>query len=655
MLETASGSPALEKALRPLLESRLPAEEEFAARAVACTVPIDRATAILQDRCLARPASPSTAALLDWLLECRPSIIFDPGDNRQNELMLFDAVLESHSAPLQCRFINYLRRRQMTALDSSALFLTYITETEPDAFYALLGSYASFMDYSKFPGTPKWFAIDAALERLAGLIRPADGKPNLPALAALSDFLRHMRNSNVINERREKIFAMITPFLSTCFRPNAPDGEIEMGGEMVEFLLGEAMAERSGAGLTWKDLPPAVQAACCMWLSYANHEAHGHKVAALLSSCYERPGPWGSHSIKPPENPTAPELLKAMENARAAIMEKGGPHDQLLLLYGLAQCPDEAPAKEAMSELERRLLAGTIPTELAGNASATLYGGGTMQWDELPYAALRTWLARWKGPLSPELVRHLLDRISEPADRPRGALGPVRLLAGQPGMAEPLLAALQQVAKDRPDLLSDAVEAADVLRTEIEQARNEGRPDPPWTRAAGDLALQMAAAADFYHAREQAMPLYRVALGPKAAQTIEAMVLDEHIDPGLRAAAASQLFDAKSDTKILPAFTAKYERLPVDLRDALGSAVARTAEAEGGAEFLELFLADKQMPTDRRRIAVFRLRLQPTPRLRALLDKLANDPDLGNAIAQAIKRLDAEAAKRNGKPQENPQ
>ena len=609
-IEPGSGSPALEKALRPLLRGGPVHDNTLAARAVARVLPIQRAIAVLQDQCLSLPESPATAAMIDWMARTRPSKVYDQGDGPQNQLMLFDAVLESKNASLQCRFLRCAEGRK-SFRDNDPLILACMTETEPEAFYG----------YSGYARPPKWFAVDAFLQRLAGLVRTQDGKPSIPALTALAWYVSN--NAGVISARRDRIYAMITPFLETCFRPGASDEEVDMGGTMVNNLIGNVRAVPGRmwveSPLKWSDLPPAVIAACRAYLGYANHSVHHRSVAFALAACYER-------ITQDPDRPD-PELLKAMEAARAAIVQKGVPDDQAIVLAAVAASEDDALAEPAIVELQKRFVAGTMPADKVYNFCHTLNG----------------WVFRTKKPLSPEFTRFLIARINAPVE------GAMRLslsmvidaVAAQPGTLEPLIAALQQLAEKEPEQLGQAPRAIDLFRQELQKARKEGKPDPPWLPAATELALKMAAHLQADPA-EDAMAFYREAVGPKAAETIEAMVQDETLPANVRAAAAGELFRAKPDTKLLPALAQNYDRLPVDVRELLARAVTfAKKQPEGAAAFLKRYYRDKQVDASQRAWAISSDHAPPTPELRPVFEELANDPDLGKAAKDAIKRLDA--------------
>ena len=157
------------------------------------------------------------------------------------------------------------------------------------------------------------------------------------------------------------------------------------------------------------------------------------------------------------------------------------------------------------------------------------------------------------------------------------------------------------------------------------------RPDPEWTATAGDLGLKLASntagsgdefASSFR--RQQAMGLYARALGPKAASGIEAMVQNDDLEPGLRAAAESQLVAFVPDTAIVPALAAKYDGLPVPLRESLGTVLCRARTTPGAAAFVVRFLKDLNMGWHRQ--AVTMLDLPATPELVEAVYSLSSSP-----------------------------
>ncbi|HUU69191.1 MAG TPA: hypothetical protein VM186_06685, partial [Planctomycetota bacterium] len=416
VMEPGGGSPALEKAIRPLLRSRDVAECTLAARAAARILPIQRAIEVLQDQCRALPESPATDAMIDWMARSRPSTVFDPGDHAQNQMMLFDAVLESKNSALQSRCLRCMEDRD-SFKKNDPLILACITETEPEAFY---GCFRQALP-------PKWFAVDAFLQRIAGLVRTADGKPNIPALTALVWYTAS--NNEVMAARGDRIYPMITPFLETCFRPDASKEEISTGGTMVYNLIGNVRSvpwlNRDQASGKWSDLPPGVIAACRAYFGYANHPVYHRMVAVTLSACYER-------ITKEPDNEIDAGLFDAMQAARAAIMQKGNAEDQVMVLNAVAACADDSLAGPAIDELQKRFVAGTMPAQQL----------------EHFFFSLRPRILQNKKPLSAEFTQFLITQINAPREDAYGfsLLLVIDIIASQPGTVEPLIAALQQLA-----------------------------------------------------------------------------------------------------------------------------------------------------------------------------------------------------------------
>ncbi|HUW34710.1 MAG TPA: hypothetical protein VM223_24140, partial [Planctomycetota bacterium] len=628
VMEPGGGSPALQQAVRRFLRSRDAVECSFAARAAARVLPLQRAIEVLQDQCRSLPESHATAAMIEWMARTRPSDLFDPGDQVQNQMMLFDAVLESKNAALQSRFVRCVGNRD-SFKNNDPLTLACITETEPEAFHA----------YLRRVRPSKLFAADAVLQRMAGLMRTADGKPNIRAVVTIVWWA--MGNKEIMAARGDRIYAMIPP-LETCFRPGASDEEIGRAGATVSQIITSVLPNRwlndPQAPGKWSDVPPAVIAACRAYLGRANHPVYHLWVALTLADCYER-------ITNAPDNVIDPGLFDAMQAARAAVMEKGSLRDQAIVLNAVASCADDSLAGSAIDELQKRFVAGTLPMQppnAAGSADHFCY-------------VLDKWLPRSKKPLSAEVVKCLIDRINAPAEDTYQAVlsNVIDIVASQPGTVEPLIAALQQLAEREPEMLGRAPSAIDLFRRELQEARKTGKPDPPWLPAAVELAPKIAAYMQSGLA-EDAMRFYREAVGPEADAKIEAMVQDEKLAANLRAAAAAELFRANPDSKLLMTLAEDYDRLPVDMRESLARAALFAKNMpEGTAAFFARYYRDKQVYAHQRAWAMNHDHAPLSPELRPIFEELANDPDLGQAARQSIQRLDAEAAKQIGKRQEN--
>jgi len=626
VMETGGGSPVLQQAVRRLLCSRDAVECSFAARAAARVLPLQRAIEVLQDQCRSLPESHATAALIEWMARTRPSAPFDPGDQVQNQMMLLDAVLESRNAALQSRFVRCVGSRD-SFKNNDPLTLACITETEPEALYV----------YLRHARPTKLFTVDPVLQRVAGLVRTADGKPNIRAVGTIVWWA--VGNKEIMAAYSDRIYAMIPP-LETCFRPGASDDEIGKAGATVSHIITNVLPVprfNPGAPGKWSDVPPAVIAACRAYFGHANHPVYHQWVALTLADCYER-------ITNEPDNQIDTGLFDAMQAARAAIMEKGSLRDQAIVLNAVALCADDSLAGPAIDELQKRFVAGTLPMQPPNAAGSADYF----------CSVLDEWLARSKKPLSAEVVKCLIDRINAPAENTYQAVlrRVINTVASQPGTVEPLIAALQQLAEKEPESLEWAPGAIDLFRRELQETREGGKPDPPWLPAAIELAPKIAAHMHPGMGRD-AFAFLREAVGPAADAKIEAMVQDEKLAANLRAAAAAEVLRTNPDTKLLVTFAEEYDRLPANARTSLARAALSSKKMpEGAIDFLKRYYVDRQVDAYRRAWAMNHEHAPLLPELRPIFEELANDPDLGQAARQSIQRLDAAVAKQDGKSQE---
>ena len=209
------------------------------------------------------------------------------------------------------------------------------------------------------------------------------------------------------------------------------------------------------------------------------------------------------------------------------------------------------------------------------------------------------------------------------------------------GIIEPLVAALVELHEKQP-YSHVPMELFSRLNTELEAATQGGKPAPPWAQTAADLVLKIApyqyspqtsfadSAMDFYVKAAQATP-----------EAVEAMVLDEMQEPGVRAAALAKVIELKPATAILPGLTKTYDRLPYDLRKSLGPAAAAAPKAEGAAALLARFLRDTSLCQELETETALRYLSVPLrPELRAAIGGLRDDPGLGPAAREALRRAE---------------
>jgi len=605
-------------------------ESNLAARALGSILSFERCLALLLDQCRRQPGSPAAEDMLRSIVRFRyPSEIQPLGYSSEtgiypatvpvNRMLLLDVVLESHGSPLQKDFLDHVGRSWSE--DNQPMLLTILTESDLAAFYDMLQSSSGiFSEYSQqLKGESKTLAVDTALGRLAGLIRAPDGKLNLEAVSAFTSFYGRIEMTTA---QAGKIFDAIVPHLEACFRPDAPEAETAAAGKLVERVVRKVcipgpIDEKRPRCTNWKDVPPAMRDACRRFLGYVNHKVHGKQALALLGSCHYR-------LLGAPPGEVEPEMLEAMEKARAAIMEKGTAADQATLLAYMAAAGDEALQAQADAELQRRLLAGQVPPEQCASAFRAL--------------------SRRAQLLTPEFVQFMFERIDdtkEDADVRRSMIG---VLCGRPEVYDRLFAVIDKLL----DTDSDGYYfpgPAWRLTSQLQKLSKEKLPPPPWAKGAAGLAMKAARSVAAAYAGDSSgqyavkvIEFYVLAAGAEAGPGLEALARDEKADPYVRAAAAEHAVDANPDTKLLTTLAGNYAKLPAEMRERLGRYAAGARNTPGAEAFFLRSLADPEV--GQRSYLLSCLRLPPTPSLIAGLKELAADPLIGWHVKQVIERLE---------------
>ena len=565
------GTPqSLHEPVISLLRGKRPLEIIFAAPVVAMRFPPERSLVVFEEQCRREPVSPVTKALLNcMLLPAR----WQTEAGRKQQLLALDAVLETHNAALQS---DYLRAAGGLLAGNEPLFLAWIDESEPDAFRELL-----VYNANQERGYPfgqrlelKPHIIDAILARLERVARNPDGKPDLQTLRAAAVFAEQIGRPAIAGAKGV-FFRVTVPFLEQCQRPDAPDAEIAVAGDLLKAMVYYAEAPIvKEISLEWGELPLAVHASLRTFLGYAGRKAHTGRVAELLALCYAQLLPERRARLEP-------GIAEAMEKARAEIMRTGSPADQVAMLMGMAR-RDEA----TVAELQARLIAGTVPPELTTQACKVLL---------------------WRKKSS-EFLRFLIGYVGDVNQDFNARRELISMLVrDHPEVYEPLIATLTALA-DRDEQVGLA-EPLEALKAKVEPPI-EGKPRPAWVKSAADLALKATrrerekgmrlgiVRRDYIEQRDKAMAAYVAFAGPEAAATIEAMILDGTLGDGPRATAAAWLIRSNPETKLLPELVRKYDMLPLSVRQALGKALEDPAQhgIPGAADFLGRYRNDKEVP-----------------------------------------------------------
>ena len=571
-------------------------ERTLATMAGANVFTFDEIMARFQDEARRHPVSDRAFMLLQVFRFHRDLTRYNEEVRTQRLLAMLDVVLESRNAALQTAFI---RQMDWWLRQNQPLVLTFILESEPQALFDLITDHR----LSPYPET---FPIAAVLDRLKVLHGSATPAISEKAVSAFTAGIREAYLFSLEQEIRTSALALAETMLDDCLKNGAPEDKLAAGLELLTMLFSPYTPFKDEA--SWKDVPPGISRALIAGIWLAPVERHTSAVAALLSSCYRR------RLLHIAQDP---QVADAVDSARRAIMEKGKPADQVLVLCGAARDPDKAVSGMAAVELQKLLLTGKVPAELMSEAGS----------------------AAAHGPAPPELVPMLLERIAdEGADKNlRGQA--LYALAQDPSQITAILDRLEPLAKANREFdLAPGLGSA--IYRNLASIRERKEPEPAWAERAAALGMEIALdTARPLPCRSDGIKLYAFAAGPRSAEKLEAFINDEKLDPELRSAAAAMII-IDPETKIFVTMAGKYDTLPRPVRQALGSAASRAAKAPGAEAFLIRFLKDDDIELESRFSVLNQLGLFGAATQIAALKELENHPRIGSVVRGVIERIE---------------
>ena len=208
-----------------------------------------------------------------------------------------------------------------------------------------------------------------------------------------------------------------------------------------------------------------------------------------------------------------------------------------------------------------------------------------------------------------------------------------------------LIDTLTEVAKAERPTFNFASELRSFVKNEIRRLKNEGEPLPEWVDKAAALGLMLVNDNKQRSGlRQGGVRLYAAAAGTKASDKIEAIILDEKENVYVRAAAAKELANADPETKLFGKLMKVYDALPREVVKGIVESAGHAPKAPGAEAFVIHFLEDAANDRGNERFNLLfiwdPLGLPLTPKLRACLEGLKDDPRLGHNIPNAIRRME---------------
>ncbi|NQT21781.1 MAG: hypothetical protein HQ592_18905, partial [Planctomycetes bacterium] len=581
----------------------------FAVSAAAAAVighrfPFENALSVFQDEVDRDPKSIRSRLLLEMLAWTRH------WDGRavwkQQRRKVMDVVLKTNDLALQNLFVE--RMRNYWLLDKDPLNAV-VRGLEPMLFRKLLLS-TDIMVSVRLDG-----AAGAVADRLDQVLDP--GKPvsaeMVTALTAYVNKPSHLAwKSNA--PLRARWLTILADALAACSRNGASKEETAAG-----FLLLEAIVGSYGPLLHSQpgDLPPPLSKAIVQLLGHAGDEALFPEAARALGALYCYLGAR--------KKVDAPGLLEAMEPARSRIMESGRPSDQVILFAGVVKGRDRDLGARAWAELQKRLLAGTMPQEQRLNVVKVAAFDSRM--------------------MSQKFIDHLLETLIDPNQPMEYRKLSARALSRRPDQVSALLDAVAECAKTNQPIDEITRFADSAVRAALRQTQKHEGPPPVWRNVAAETGLMLARDAKrTAEARSEGLKLYAHATGMEAVVPLEEIMLDEKEDPALRLTAVLLVEDVCPVAAVYAVLAENYGKLPIDMRKALATK-PRYKKPLGDGAFTVCALKDKELASSRWLILA-RMRSDPTPELVAVVKELQTDE---NAHVRMQARSKLEQWEKNAK------
>lgn len=380
-----------------------------------------------------------------------------------------------------------------------------------------------------------------------------------------------------------------------------------------------------------RSLPDFVQAACVTALGLVENPDCGNAAVMLLCQLTDgrsrvaSPGRGYYASRSADDGAPAgrktfgPELVKAIEAATRAVLERGTLENRVRLRQAMADAGDAA----AVRELAAMCIAGKVPAELREEAVLA--------------AAHQTKL------VPPEFIDWLLARATDPKESNtlRRNLFLVLPYSGYAAHRERLAAAALAVLGRQDDaaVMSAAVDALCAAAQAEKKANPAGRP---WLAEAAALALRMIHDDKSGFGRTGgALMLLTHAAPDQAAPEVERLTLSG--GPKERQVAAALLPEACPRTGVYAKLLGEYDKLDEQLRQALAESAARSLQAPQAEDFVIRALNDAKLSW--KHGILNNIGAPATPKLLAALEALKNNKELGPYVKDCLRDLKSQGAK----------
>jgi len=594
--ETAELSRKLTATLLAFLKSPVLAEQYLAAQAIRWRVPFDDLLAMLQDEIRRDPNSELAKVLVKALGTSRELMMGGDELRKQRQLMALDVVLESKNAELELLFIETIRWRGSS--QNQPMLLTLICDCQPKVLTSMLMDRNSWSELRN-----EDYAVRAVLDRLKTMFAQGDAETRPLAARGLAAY---MQNAHKLWDGEE--FKLTTLELLTRML----DAFILQGNTPEQFAAGcDLLCGAIGPRGPVADLPAGIRAAIVRVLGAAGDPARSAKVAAVLHHYYSRGG-------------EDPELAPVIEAAREKIMASDLPAEQAVVLCGMVMWGNERIRNSAVAEIEKRLMAGTVP---AANRKDTIEA-----------------LSR-SDTFSDGFVRFAFGKLADPAEEAEVRKAVLGLFATKPAFYGGLFDVLAEMAKSGepvPIYTPMLGSFSQRLGEELAKLKQQNQPAPAWAAKAAEIGLHImndAARTPFQRAR--GIELYGRVAGPAASAAFEKIALDPKADADMRRIAAAVAIEANPQSDVLASLAETYVTLPRMMRMSLGpvAARARNVNTPGAEALLIAYLKDTELEGNRTE-ALFSLQPPVSAAIMTALKELEQDRVIGQPVRNAIRRLE---------------
>jgi hypothetical protein len=536
---------------------------------------------------------------------------------------VLDAVLAAKSPGLEVLITAWSRRLGRGSEEQALIDMCMATQLSPDAFLALLkgNPFPMRLEYSQL-------GLAAAVhQRLRAVFDEGDAAMRRRVMGTLAGmlqsgtlyaYLSQVKGAGVAKAEQLDVLEQGQELVRHMARTGLKGADDEAKAALG--LLEAVLDTRQRNGDLWIGLPEPIEKTFVQALGFVNRPPCADAATRVLATLIRREG-----ERKPWKFDAFPELRNAMGRAQAIVLEKGAFDQKFKVLCALSYCGQ----KDAVAQVAAIFMDGKLSPKDAETAIEAI--------GHVPEAV-------------PEAFARHVIKLCGQKETPWNVL--------QAAMS-PLLRKLPQYRRETVTAYCQAIRhgqgmgcllLARLIRDDQLAARKKGAPVPPWVKPAAEVAQEVLRRKNLsrYH-RSYALQLSMWAAGREADPTMEAFLRDDGVPAHARTEAAQMLGEAVPATGVYKALLPEYDKLPDQVRAALGVSAAQSPDApQAEALVLRVFKDEAAMAWGHELIR--RMKLPWSATLDEALTELQKNPRWTYQAKEALKKLRAGRPPRVVKP-----